>query len=215
MTTIIREPQTLNGELAADDVEEPEGFGIGPYDITSSPNDFNVATIFNFMESGTVIIPEFQRHYVWDLKHASKLIESLLIGLPIPQIFLYEEAPNKFLVIDGQQRLSGLIQSKAISRQYYTYFKWETANANAFFALFGSDFREFMQAEVKQNPELDSAVRAFLDLGRDRNNVVHVDFATNAAAKTADEVYDAYQTALQFVDALPVKYREFASRQER
>ena len=105
MTTIIREPQTLNGELAADDVEEPEGFGIGPYDITSSPNDFNVATIFNFMESGTVIIPEFQRHYVWDLKHASKLIESLLIGLPIPQIFLYEEEPNKFLVIDGQQRL--------------------------------------------------------------------------------------------------------------
>lgn len=105
MTTTIREPQTLNGELAADDVEEPEGFGIGPYDITSSPNDFNVATIFNFVESGTVIIPEFQRHYVWDLKHASKLIESLLIGLPIPQIFLYEEEPNKFLVIDGQQRL--------------------------------------------------------------------------------------------------------------
>lgn len=105
MTTIIREPQTLNGELAADDVEEPEGFGIGPYDIMSSPNDFNVATIFDFMKSGTVIIPEFQRHYVWDLKQASKLIESLLIGLPIPQIFLYEEEPNKFLVIDGQQRL--------------------------------------------------------------------------------------------------------------
>lgn len=111
--------------------------------------------------------------------------------------------------------VSGLIQSKAISRQYHTYFNWETANANAFFALFGSDFREFMQTEVKQNSELDSAVKAFLDLGRDRNNVVHVDFATNAAAKTADEVYDAYQTALQFVDALPVKYREFTSRQER
>lgn len=105
MTTIIRGPQTMNGELAADDVEEPEGFGIGPYDITSSPNDFNVATIFDFMKSGTVIIPEFQRHYVWDLKQASKLIESLLIGLPIPQIFLYEEEPDKFLVIDGQQRL--------------------------------------------------------------------------------------------------------------
>lgn len=108
-----------------------------------------------------------------------------------------------------------LIQSKAINRQYHTYFNWETAkNANSFFALFGSDFREFMEAEVKQNPELDSAVKAFLDLGRDRNNVVHVDFATNAAAKTFDEVYNAYQTALQFVDALPVKYREFTRRQE-
>ena len=44
-------------------------------------------------------------YYVWDIKRASKLIESLLIGLPIPQIFLYEEKKNKFLVIDGQQRL--------------------------------------------------------------------------------------------------------------
>lgn len=103
--TTLQEPIVLNGELATNDVEEPEGFGIGPYDITSSPNDFNVVTIFNFMETGTLIIPEFQRNYVWDLKHASKLIESLLIGLPVPQIFLYEEEPNKFLVIDGQQRL--------------------------------------------------------------------------------------------------------------
>ena len=73
--TTMQEPIVLNGELATDDMAEPEGFGIGPYDITSSPNDFNVATIFNFMETGTLIIPEFQRNYVWDLKHASKLIE--------------------------------------------------------------------------------------------------------------------------------------------
>ena len=112
--------------------------------------------------------------------------------------------------------VSGLIQSKAISRQYHTYFNWDDAkNANSFFRLFGNDFREFMEAEVKQNSELDSAVKAFLDLGRDRNNVVHVDFATNATAKTAAEVYYAYQTALRFVDAMPVKYREFANRQER
>lgn len=111
--------------------------------------------------------------------------------------------------------VSSLIQSKAISRQYHTYFKWEDAkNANSFYALFGSDFREFMEAEVKQNPDLDSAVKAFLDLGRDRNNVVHVDFATNAASKTVDEVYQAYQIALQFVDAMPAKYREFTSMQE-
>jgi uncharacterized protein with ParB-like and HNH nuclease domain len=51
-----------------------------------------------------VKIPGFQRNYVWDLKRASKLIESILIGIPIPQIFLYEEARNRFTVIDGQQR---------------------------------------------------------------------------------------------------------------
>ncbi len=55
-----------------------------------------------------VKIPSFQRNYIWDISRASKLIESLIIGLPIPQIFLYEEARNKFLVIDGQQRLMSL-----------------------------------------------------------------------------------------------------------
>ena len=53
-------------------------------------------------------IPGFQRNYVWDIKRASKLIESLLLGLPVPQMFLYEEARNSFLVIDGQQRLMSI-----------------------------------------------------------------------------------------------------------
>lgn len=74
------------------------------YDISASPNDFNIKTLFDFISSGVVKIPGFQRNYVWDIKRASKLIESILIGIPIPQIFLYEEARNLFLVIDGQQR---------------------------------------------------------------------------------------------------------------
>ena len=39
---------------------------------------------------------------------ASKLIESLILGIPVPQLFLYEQARNKFLVIDGQQRLMSI-----------------------------------------------------------------------------------------------------------
>jgi hypothetical protein len=89
------------------EVEEPD-FGLKEYDITSSPNDFNLITLLSFIESGAVKIPGFQRNYVWDIKRASRLIESLLIGLPIPQIFLYEEAKNKYLVIDGQQRLMSI-----------------------------------------------------------------------------------------------------------
>jgi uncharacterized protein with ParB-like and HNH nuclease domain len=81
---------------------------IKEYDISSSPNDFNILTIMSFLESGNVKIPGFQRNYVWDIKRASKLIESLIIGLPIPQIFLFEEAKNRFLVIDGQQRLMSI-----------------------------------------------------------------------------------------------------------
>ena len=89
-------------EVTPDDQEESQ---IDEYDLTSTPNDFNLRTIYDFVESGAVKIPGFQRNYVWDIRRASKLIESLVIGLPVPQVFLYEEARNKFLVIDGQQRL--------------------------------------------------------------------------------------------------------------
>ncbi|MBX9636187.1 MAG: DUF262 domain-containing protein [Nitrosomonas sp.] len=91
-----------------DGTGEADDFQIKEYDITASPNDFNMSTMFSFIESGAVKIPGFQRNYVWDIKRASKLIESIIIGLPIPQIFLYEEARNKFLVIDGQQRLMSI-----------------------------------------------------------------------------------------------------------
>lgn len=91
-----------------DGTGEIDDFQIKEYDITASPNDFNMSTMFSFIESGAVKIPGFQRNYVWDIKRASKLIESIIIGLPIPQIFLYEEARNKFLVIDGQQRLMSI-----------------------------------------------------------------------------------------------------------
>ena len=88
--------------------EQIDDYQITEYEITASPNDFNIKTIFDFIESGSVKIPGFQRNYVWDQKRASKLIESILIGLPVPQVFLYEESRNNFLVIDGQQRLMSI-----------------------------------------------------------------------------------------------------------
>src|SRR5260370_27909647 len=85
-----------------DYVGDDDDFQIDEYDLTATPNDFNVLTIFNFIQSGAVKIPGFQRNYVWDIKRASKLVESLILGLPVPQLFLYEESRNKFLVIDCQ-----------------------------------------------------------------------------------------------------------------
>lgn len=94
-------------DFDADDDDDDDS-DIIEYDITSAPNDFNTKTIFDFIESGSVIIPAFQRNYVWDIRRASKLIESLVIGIPVPQVFLYEESRNRFLVIDGQQRLMSI-----------------------------------------------------------------------------------------------------------
>jgi len=74
-----------------DYADEEDELQIDEYDITATPNDFNVSTLFNFIESGAVGIPE-----------------SLILGIPVPQLFLYEQARNRFLVIDGQQRLMSI-----------------------------------------------------------------------------------------------------------
>jgi len=94
--------------------EEEEGEVSYPpdYDVISIPNDFNVNTLYDLIVNGKIQWPTFQRYYVWDIKRASKFTESLIMGLPVPEIFLYEEGKNKFSVIDGQQRLSTIYYFK-------------------------------------------------------------------------------------------------------
>ncbi len=53
--------------------------------------------------------PEFQRYYVWTPKIAKRFIESIFLGLPVPTIYLSETEDNRFLVIDGQQRLQTIV----------------------------------------------------------------------------------------------------------
>jgi hypothetical protein len=102
----VSEQESDIKHLDISELEEDEADGqIDEYEIVASPNDFNTRTINSFIEEGAIKIPPFQRNYVWDRKRASKLIESLILGLPVPQVFLYEEGNNDFLVIDGQQRL--------------------------------------------------------------------------------------------------------------
>lgn len=95
-------------ELKHDEMDFDESandISLAEYDITSTPNDFNIVTLFTLIDKGVIRIPPFQRNYVWDIKRASRLIESIVLGLPIPQVFLYEQDKNTFIVIDGQQRL--------------------------------------------------------------------------------------------------------------
>ncbi|WGK68341.1 DUF262 domain-containing protein [Candidatus Haliotispira prima] len=87
--------------------EDQEDTGLTIYKIKSLPNDFNISTMINFVEEGIFEIPPFQRNYVWTKKQASSLIESLIMGLPVPQLFSFEQNERQ-LLIDGQQRLSSL-----------------------------------------------------------------------------------------------------------
>jgi hypothetical protein len=93
-------------------IDETElDFTVAPlqYDITSFGADFDVEGLVNRLKRGDIFIPPFQRGYVWALREASRFVESILLGLPVPGIFLAKETSSRrLLVIDGQQRLKTL-----------------------------------------------------------------------------------------------------------
>ena len=118
-------------------------------------------------------------------------------------IRLFAETTN------APEPLVEFFRNKAIARQYHTFFNWDGRNANAFFGLFGTRFREFMGERVSGDSNLDSCIRAFLELGSLRNQLVHQNFSIFPLEKTVDEIYDLYQRALIFVEEFQNAFGEF------
>ena len=95
------DPELLEDQQAATDLR---------YQISSYGADYPVDGLVKRLRQGDIKLPEFQREFVWPSAQASKFIESLLLGLPVPAIFLSKEVDTqKLLVIDGQQRLKSLL----------------------------------------------------------------------------------------------------------
>lgn len=107
--------------------------------------------------------------------------------------------------------ICALVENKAISRQFHTWFNWDSKNANQFFGLFGTEFKQFTEREMKKNSEIDLGVRAFLEIGGDRNRMVHQDFGNFVLEKTSAEIFASYQKAIKFVDSVPRLLREFST----
>lgn len=79
------------------------------YNISSFGADYDVEGLVRRLNRGDIFIPSFQRDYVWSEREASRFIESLLLGLPVPGVFLARDTTsNRLFVIDGQQRLKSL-----------------------------------------------------------------------------------------------------------
>ena len=79
------------------------------YKINSYGGDLDVHGLVRRFKDGDIFWPEFQRNYVWSKTQASRFIESILIGLPTPSLFLYKETlENKFFIVDGFQRITTL-----------------------------------------------------------------------------------------------------------
>lgn len=104
----IEDEYKLGLEAGVDDESAEEATSIS-FTITSYGADYPVDTLVKRMKAEAFFIPKFQRNFVWSQRHASRFIESLLMGLPVPGIFLYKESETgRHLVVDGQQRLRTL-----------------------------------------------------------------------------------------------------------
>ncbi len=121
-----------------EDVDEHQESSPLRYGVTSFGADFPVDGLVRRLDGGDIVIPTFdpeldasfgvagfQRGFVWSKSQADRFIESLLLGFPVPGIFLVQGPENVYLVLDGQQRLrtlqafyQGLLRDRAFRLQF-------------------------------------------------------------------------------------------------
>lgn len=80
-------------------------------DMVVDSYPMSIGEVMNLYKDGELDVhPEFQRFFRWDEEQKTKLIESILLGIPIPPIFVSQKLDGTWDVIDGQQRLSTILQ---------------------------------------------------------------------------------------------------------
>jgi uncharacterized protein with ParB-like and HNH nuclease domain len=153
--------ELVNSEVTDLDSSPPN------YEIVTYPADFTLEGINTKYKKGQIGIPGFQRKFVWSIAQASKLIESFLLGLPVPAVFLYTDPEDNTLqVIDGQQRLMSIVYF------FEGFFGPVEKKMRAVFSLQGlhekSPYRDKTYELLGQTDELafnrlnDSVLRAFV-----------------------------------------------------
>lgn len=97
-------------ELGERDNSEPSDFPPSERQIYTQAYDLSINTLKEQWDDETLLIPDFQREYVWDNAKASRLIESLLLNIPIPVLFFAETPEAKYQIVDGHQRVYTIVR---------------------------------------------------------------------------------------------------------
>jgi hypothetical protein len=149
-------------------------------DLVVYSRDWTIETIVNQIEQDNIDLnPKFQRRNAWDDVRRSKLIESLVAGLPVPEVVLAEDPKRKkaFLVIDGKQRLltiAGFVDP--------TIGYWRKAELQKLKLLTDLNGRTFDQ--LKSDPKLADKYREFMNADL-RCTII-------SKAKSDDALYDIF-----------------------
>jgi hypothetical protein len=106
----VEEFQQIPDELEADDVDDDALIlDEGERRLATQSLDLSIDTLISRIDRNTLVLqPEFQRDYVWSSGKASQLIESVLLRIPLPIVYLSETEESDWEVVDGQQRLTSL-----------------------------------------------------------------------------------------------------------
>jgi hypothetical protein len=120
--------------------------------------DWTVETVINQIEQGNIDLnPKFQRRNAWADKRRSRLIESLLIGIPVPEIVLAEDITKKksFIVIDGKQRLLAIAGFVRPAMNFWDNPKLQglstrsDLNSKSYENLGPSDVRQLLNSDMR------------------------------------------------------------------
>ena len=105
----LEEDSFSTEEQACDDEPYSPEYQIDEREVNTNPADPDIETILKRIDAKNLILrPDFQRASVWTDAQKSRLIESLLLNLPIPPCFLAEDEDGTRVVVDGQQRLRSI-----------------------------------------------------------------------------------------------------------
>jgi len=120
MSLINNKTDIREAELVLQEVEE-ENEEFQPFDpekISIDTKPITMDTCLRRLEQGTIILnPDFQRNEVWTMEKKCRLIESLLLKIPLPMFYVSSDEKGNFYVVDGLQRLS-TIRSFVLGDEY-------------------------------------------------------------------------------------------------
>lgn len=129
------------------------------YNVSSYGWDSDVEGLVKRLKRGDIYVPGFQRGFVWTGPEKSRFIESLVLGLPVPNVFLAQDSKTKSLnIVDGQQRLRTLwdyldgkfyLSGQEIQEELKgCYFSREVAKAPSSKVLTDADARSLADAVI-------------------------------------------------------------------
>ena len=96
----------------AGEADPPEPFPYDPESIRVDTKPFNISLVYDMINDGDInLSPDFQRQFVWtDIGARSRLIESIMLRIPLPVFYLAQDHAGRLQVVDGLQRLTVIKQ---------------------------------------------------------------------------------------------------------